>query len=243
MWPTWHSARSPSSVRLRAIFGRVIRSEAIEALFPGTDVVAFESDVLMPNAELFPEELDFIGNAVAGRRAEFATGRACARAAIDALGIAPQSIPVGEGRQPQWPEGITAAITHTRREGREFVAAVAARTDGSFGIGLDAEVVQTLKDGVRNMIVTEPEQANIETLPTAKHDEAVIRIFSAKEAFYKAQYALSSSWVGFGDMALEGSRLVANSELPVLASLSVPVDFHQVLRNGLVISGVVVTGA
>ncbi len=223
----------------------VFRSEAIESLFPDVKVAAFESPEMLPDAPLFPEEQAFIGNAVAGRRAEFATGRACARAAIEALGLTPGSIPVGNGRQPDWPAGITAAITHTRREGREYVAAVAAKSDGSFGIGIDAEVIQTLKDGVRTMIVTEQEQNEIDALADGFHDEAVIRVFSAKEAFYKAQYSLTSSWVGFGDMALTGlsgapATLVPTGSLAVLEQLTLPVDYHQILTDGLVVSGVTV---
>ncbi len=53
-----------------------LRAPEIEALFPGQGVLAFATDRLLPDAPLFPEESDFIQNAVEGRRSEFATGRA-----------------------------------------------------------------------------------------------------------------------------------------------------------------------
>ncbi len=222
-----------------------LRAREIESLFPGEDVVAFASEQLLPDAPLFAEEQAFIENAIEGRRAEFATGRACARAAIRALGIEVGSLPVGEGRQPVWPPGVTAAITHTRREGREFVAAVASlNQDQTMGIGVDAEVIQPLKDGVRDMLLVEEELAAVGQLPIEQRETAAIRVFSAKEAFYKAQYALTEGWVGFNDMRIDSfsgnGSLVPTSELEILRSVVTPAPFNQVVANGLVISGAVV---
>jgi 4'-phosphopantetheinyl transferase EntD len=222
-----------------------IRSPHLEALFPGATVAVFRSGRLMGDAPLSGEEARFIKNAVPGRKAEFATGRACARAAIGALGRQAPTIPVGEGRQPVWPEGVSAAITHTRREQREFVAAVATLDHGGhLAVGIDAEVIQPLKDGVRDMLLVPDEIHMVEELPPGERDEGAIRVFSAKEAFYKAQYALTSSWVGFGDMrltSLEGSgELVETGHLRALTIIQRPIRFHQVVHDGLVVSGVVV---
>ncbi len=222
-----------------------LRSPEFESLFAGVEVAVFHTDRLFHDAFLSPEELRFIEKAVPGRRAEFATGRACARASIEALGRAAPTLPTGPGRQPEWPAGITASITHTRREGREFVAAVAALDrGGDFGVGLDAEVIQPLKDGVREMLLVPSEIEMVESLPAADRDEGAIRVFSAKEAFYKAQYALTSSWVGFGDMrldSLQGSGLLLETgQLPVLENIESPVRFDQIVYDDVVVSAVVV---
>ncbi len=222
-----------------------IRSAELESLFAGLPVAAFFATQLIHDAPLSAEEAGFIEDAVPGRKAEFATGRACARAAIAALGRSAPTIPVGEGRQPLWPEGITAAITHTRREGREFVAATAAWNDsGRLGVGIDAEVIQPLKDGVRDMLLVAEEIEMVEDLPADERDEGAIRVFSAKEAFFKAQYALTASWVGFGDMRLSGldgsGELLETGALPALIVIERPILFRQVARDGLVISGVAV---
>ncbi len=222
-----------------------VRSPDFESLFAGVAVAVYHTNRLFYDAFLSPEEARFIENAVPGRKAEFATGRACARAAIEALGEVAPSLPVGDRRQPQWPPGITAAITHTRREGREFVAAVAALNDGGeLAVGIDAEVIQPLADGVREMLLVPSEIEMVEALPPAERDEGAIRVFSAKEAFYKAQHALTSSWVGFGDMrlnSLEGTgALIETGQLQALANIESPVRFDQVVYGGLVISAVAV---
>lgn len=225
-----------------------LRATEIESLFPDQTVVAFASDHLLPDAFLFDDERAFIENAIEGRRAEFATGRACARAALRELGVDAGSLPVGEGRQPVWPPGTTAAITHTRREGREFVAAVAAFDHNhTMGIGLDAEVIQPLKGGVREMLLVNDELEAVAALPQEEQETAAIRVFSAKEAFYKAQYALTNGWVGFNDMRLDSftgtGTLVQTGELEVLQAVTTPARFEQTVSNGLVISGVVVRRA
>ncbi|MBT8240823.1 MAG: 4'-phosphopantetheinyl transferase superfamily protein [Acidimicrobiia bacterium] len=222
-----------------------VRAPRFEALFAGATVTVFRTDRLIPDAPLSAEETQFIENAVPGRKAEFATGRACARAAIEALGLEAPTIPVGERRQPVWPEGVSAAITHTRREQREFVAAVATVDEGGqIGIGIDAEVIQPLKDGVRDMLLVPDEIKMVEELLPGQRDEGAIRVFSAKEAFYKAQYALTASWVGFGDMrlsTLDGSgELLETGHLPALTIIERPIRFHQVVHDGLVVSGVAV---
>ncbi|MFW2384075.1 MAG: 4'-phosphopantetheinyl transferase family protein [Acidimicrobiales bacterium] len=221
------------------------RAPELEALFAGETVMAFFSRNLVHDAYLSPEESHFIENAVPGRKAEFATGRMCARASIHALGHEAHSIPVGEGRQPVWPDGVTAAITHTRRGGRQFVAAVAALNEGGqLGVGIDAEVIQPLKDGVRDMLLVADEIEMVEQLPPGQRDEGAIRVFSAKEAFYKAQYALTSSWVGFGDMrlsSLDGSgELLETAQLPALEPIVRPIRFRQMVYEGLVVSAVTV---
>ncbi len=222
------------------------RSTEFESLFPDVEGVAvFFCTRLIDDAWLSEAETEFIQNAVPGRRAEFATGRACARAAIEAVGVEVGSLPVGTGRQPVWPSGITAAITHTRRAGREFIAAVAAPdSDGQLGIGIDAEVIQPLKDGVRDMLLVDSEQIAVDELDQKSRDEGAIRIFSAKEAFYKAQFALTQGWVGFGDMFVDGigdsGSLVETGALDVLAEVRLPAPYNQTVWDGLVISGVTV---
>ncbi len=221
------------------------RAPELEALFPDVQVAVFLTDVLLHDVELSDDERGFIERAVPGRRAEFATGRACARAAIEELGRSAPSIPVGERRQPEWPEGVTGAITHTRREGRQFVAAVAALDPaGDIGVGIDAEVIQPLKNGVRDMLLVPAEIAMVDATEPSEHETGNIRVFSAKEAFYKAQFALTGSWVGFSDMQLTSlsgtGDLIETGAMDALEGIELPAAFRQTVADGLVISGVVV---
>src|SRR5262249_41084450 len=93
-------------------------------LFPKGVCVVATNGVDDPHP-LMPGEVDAVSRAVPSRRREFALGRWCARRALGGLGIAPQSIPVGEGRAPTWPHGVVGSITHCR----EFVAAAVARVE------------------------------------------------------------------------------------------------------------------
>src|ERR1700744_4974113 len=64
-----------------------------------------------PGARLFPGEEAAVARAVAKRRQEFTTGRACARVALTRLGLPPSPIPRGERGDPQWPAGGGGRIT------------------------------------------------------------------------------------------------------------------------------------
>src|SRR5690242_12311145 len=83
----------------------------IEWILPSR-VAAAESFGDDPAAELFPQEFDSIARATELRRKEFATGRACARAALARLGRPSAAVLRGPGGAPQWPEGVVGSITH-----------------------------------------------------------------------------------------------------------------------------------
>jgi len=83
----------------------------IEDLLPPQVAVAEEFGNV-PYVVLFPEEEAVIANAVDKRRREFATARACARAALAKLGLPPVPIVPGFRGAPQWPSGVVGSITH-----------------------------------------------------------------------------------------------------------------------------------
>lgn len=83
--------------------------------------------------DLFPEEQALVGQAVASRRAEFAAGRWCARAALGRLGVAPTAIPIGGLREPVAPEGFRLTIAHDGG----LAVAVAATALRACGLGID----------------------------------------------------------------------------------------------------------
>ena len=97
----------------------------IEKILPA-GVASAEVFADLPDAVLFPQEASALATAVEKRRREFATGRACARRALDDLGIAPSAILPGERGAPQWPPGIVGSITHCAGY---RAAAVALATD------------------------------------------------------------------------------------------------------------------
>jgi 4'-phosphopantetheinyl transferase EntD len=146
---------------------------------------------------LFPEEERAIRAAAPSRRAEFVSGRICARAAMRKLGLDPAALPQGAGREPVWPPGLVGSITHCRG----YRAAAVARSDGYLGVGIDAEPNETLPPGVLNTVASPEERRWLETQDDqAIHWDRVL--FSAKESVYKAWFPLARRWLGFEDAVL-----------------------------------------
>ena len=72
------------------------------------------------------------------------TGRALARQALAAIGIAPVPIPSGPQGEPRWPSGIVGSITHCAG----YRACAVGHADSFAALGIDAERDVPLKDGV-----------------------------------------------------------------------------------------------
>ncbi|HVT36810.1 MAG TPA: 4'-phosphopantetheinyl transferase superfamily protein [Nevskiaceae bacterium] len=136
------------------------------------------------------------------RRADFAAGRACARAALAQLGVAPVAIPVNDDRSPRWPDGYTGSITHTC----SCAAAVAAPLRSVRALGLDAENCVDFDGTLVADVCTLRERAWLDTLAPAQRNAAATLLFSAKEAFYKCQYALTRRWLEFHEVTLEANH-------------------------------------
>jgi 4'-phosphopantetheinyl transferase EntD len=155
----------------------------------------------LDNAPLYPEEAPAVARAVAKRRAEYAAGRACARAAIAALGGEPGPIPRDAERgAPVWPAGVVGSITHT--DG--YRAAAVARTGDILTLGIDAEPHGPLPEGVLDVILATPaERAALADL-TARHPAIHWDrlLFSAKETVYKAWYPYHRRMLGFNEAEL-----------------------------------------
>jgi len=186
-----------------------------EILPPAVAVGEAFGDDLASAATLFPAEEEIIARAVAKRRQEFTTGRACARAALARLGLPPMAIPRGERGDPQWPEGVVGSITHCTgyRAG-----AVAWRRDVRT-IGLDAEPHGPLPPGVLSAVASPAEQAQLAELaadhPPVHWDRL---LFSAKESVYKAWYPLTSQWLGFSDATIDFTPAPASGASPATAA-------------------------
>ncbi|MFT3927533.1 MAG: 4'-phosphopantetheinyl transferase superfamily protein [Myxococcales bacterium] len=145
---------------------------------------------------LYPEEEASLARAVEKRRHEFALGRTAARHALAQLGLPASPLLPNSDRSVAWPERVWGSITHT--DGL-CVAVAAARTEAR-GIGVDVELRRRVEPKLWRMIATDQEQARIAAAgdEPAQLEHATL-LFSAKEAFYKAQYCVSRSWVGFHD--------------------------------------------
>lgn len=167
----------------------------IERLVPaGVATAETREDIL--DIELFPEEERSVGRAVEKRRREFVTGRACARRALERLGVAPVAIPSGARGEPLWPAGVVGSITHCQG----YRACAVARSTDFRSLGIDAEVDAPLPDGVLEHVAFGPERQLAEADGEVHLDRL---LFSAKEAVFKAWFPLAGRWLGFEDARLE----------------------------------------
>ncbi len=166
----------------------------IGSLFPeGVHTVTAAGEADPP--PLLPDEELCMRRAVARRRREFAAGRACARKALEFLGIYNQPLPVGPDRAPVWPASVVGSITHC--EG--LVAAAVARRGLIQGIGVDVERSRRLKPEVARLICSPREREWCRGVALDSTDWLTL-IFSAKEAAYKCLAPRCERPLGFHDL-------------------------------------------
>ncbi|WP_250402889.1 4'-phosphopantetheinyl transferase family protein [Streptomyces cellostaticus] len=222
----------------------------IEELLPES-VVAVEShgDQDTDEALLYPQERPLVARAVSKRRQEFTAARACARRAMEKLGVPPQPVLTGERGAPVWPAGLAGSMTHC--EG--YRAAALVRATDLASLGIDAEPHAPLPEGVFGTIALPAEQDRHRELSAARPAVCWDRLlFSAKESVYKAWFPLTRAWLDFSEADIEltaapgqDARGGFRARLLVPGPLvgGVRVDAFEgswLVRDGLVLSAVTV---
>jgi 4'-phosphopantetheinyl transferase EntD len=144
---------------------------------------------------LHPEEAALARDMGPARRREFAAGRACARRALAALGVADGAVLRGARRAPRWPEGVVGSLTHTGG----FCAAAVARSSAFAGLGIDAERDEPLSERALARICSPAEIEALRALPGRSPERWGTLVFSAKESVYKAYFPLTEVFIGFRD--------------------------------------------
>ncbi|MBT2479334.1 4'-phosphopantetheinyl transferase superfamily protein [Streptomyces sp. ISL-94] len=147
---------------------------------------------------LYAEERALVQNAVEARKQEFATVRACARAALAGLGLPPAPVLPGRRNVPRWPKGVVGSMTHCAG----YRAAAVARTREVHAIGIDAEPNLPLPDGVLESIATAGERAWVSAAPRSGGVHWPRLLFSAKESVYKAWFPLTGTEIDFPDATI-----------------------------------------
>jgi 4'-phosphopantetheinyl transferase EntD len=143
-------------------------------------------------ASLFPEERAVVANAIERRQREFAAGRLLARDLLKSFGC-DGPLPRRRDGQVGWPSGVVGSVTHCTT-----LAAVAiARDSDCIGIGIDVEPVKVLSRGVVERVLTDEEAGWV------RRDDEALRVFCAKEAFYKAIYPMAQKLLPFSAVSLE----------------------------------------
>jgi 4'-phosphopantetheinyl transferase EntD len=150
------------------------------------------------NDQLYPEERDYVANAVAKRQAEFGTARLCARQALSRLGLGPCSLVPNADRSPRWPDGIRGSIAHTD----DWCAVGVTDAPTIAAIGLDLESDAAFDRKLEAAICTHAELRWVRTFNRSACGWLGPLIFSAKEAFYKCQFAITQTGLNFTDVEL-----------------------------------------
>jgi len=169
----------------------------IEQLLP-SGVAVGETLTELPEP-LFPEEEAAVARAVAKRRDEFRSVRACARTALAQLGLERQAMVPGVRGAPPWPPGVVGSLTHCAG----YRAAAVTRVDRLASLGIDGEPHAPLPDGVIRIVSLPEEREELSRLARDRPDVCWDRLlFSAKESIYKAWFPLAGTWLGFEDARL-----------------------------------------
>lgn len=178
--------------------GAVRESSLFAGLFDGL-VAAAECRTPGDPAWLLPMERAALGTVSSKRLHEFAAGRACARHALQRLGLPPRELPALADRRPRWPSGFAGSISHT--DG--LCAAVVAPERLLRSLGIDLEVIADVSPVIWAELLTPEELRRLAQQPLVQRQRLAALVFSAKEAFYKCQYALTRQWLEFHDVSVE----------------------------------------
>jgi 4'-phosphopantetheinyl transferase EntD len=151
-------------------------------------------------ASLTLAEAAVVAGAVEKRRNEFATGRAVAHAALAQLGRTAEEILSGKDRAPIWPRGVCGSISHSHS------LAVAAVTGSPRvgSVGIDIEHPRTLDRDIWRLVFLPAEIDQLKRTPDFQsRNLTAVTLFSAKEAFYTAQYPQTGRFLDFHAVHVE----------------------------------------
>lgn len=152
-----------------------------------------EEQEALGDGSLFAEEERMVIGAVSKRRAEFLSGRLCARRALARFGLPPQAIVAGAMREPLWPAGFVGSITHC--DG--FCGAAVAPATVLRGIGIDAEVNQWLPPELLEQVASAAEREHLRSLPEGPFPQWSSLLFSIKESIFKCWFPITHRWLDF----------------------------------------------
>ena len=179
----------------------------------------FEVTIGPPTAPLWPEEEAAVDSWTPQRRDEFARGRDCARHALKRLGVSASPILFDTAGAPSWPHGTVGSISHKRG----CCLAVVGFSTQFLSMGVDLEQdCSRGEDAVVDRICSPMERDQISSLRTMCTSPGTL-ILSAKEAYYKFQFPLTSNSLDWRDVEVvfgQGTYTVQATDSAEAPSLS-----------------------
>lgn len=182
---------------------------------------------------LLAGEQALVVDAVPGRRAQFASARRCARAALAELGRPAVPILHDAQRRPCWPAGVVGSLTHSAG----LAAAVVAPAGSWLGVGVDAEPAVPLPGDVADLVLTPVERRRLAAWGRPEVPGGTI-VFSAKESAFKVFSPLTQGWLDADDI-----DVIVSADGAVVADLARPLPDGRTRLTGrwTVVDGTVVT--
>ena len=171
-------------------------------------------------------------NTVESRRLEFAAGRACAIAALKALGCEAQEVGIARPhRYPRFPPGFVGSISHSET----WATACAARKEAYLSIGLDIERLywHAELDEMARQVMTKFEFGNY---LSGSGDAALLFFylcFSIKESFFKAVFPLTHTWMDFTESEVLRWDSAGHVQMRILSSGLSSSSLHATVFDGL----------
>jgi 4'-phosphopantetheinyl transferase EntD len=172
------------------------------------------------------------------RYSDFSTGRYCAMKALQIIGFKDVIIPIGNDREPLWPNQIVGSISHCDI----LTGAIVAKKSNCISLGIDIEEIGSVTEDLWDVVFTENEKKH---LSSYRGDERRVKstiIFSIKEAFYKFQFPLTKIFLDFLDVEVsltDFSQILVLSELISLKSNIRRNKVYFIVNDGFVISLIV----
>lgn len=148
-------------------------------------------------APAYPDEAALVAAAVSRRQQQFHAGRACARAALAALGVAPAPLLRTAAGAPAWPAEVVGSLAHCE----QAALAVVAPQARWLALGVDVEPQAPLPDDVSEFALTDDERARLAILPGGAARWALAH-FSAKECVHKCVHPLRDAFLEFDEVEI-----------------------------------------
>lgn len=172
------------------------------------------------------------------RLSDFSKGRYCANLALEQLDIKDVIIPIGNNREPIWPDGIVGSISHCDI----LTGAIVGKSAEFISMGLDIEEIGRVTPDLWDLIFTQKEKDFLINLSDRELQEKSTAIFSIKEAYYKFQYPITKTYLDFLDVevALPDFRQINVLVDSInLSSILSRYEVNYFLEKGCVISFII----
>ncbi len=142
---------------------------------------------------------DNIRRAVTIRQAEFLAGRYIAGLTLERSGVLTTGIPIGANREPIWPSGVAASLSHHRYS----AVCLAAYGEPYRCAGVDIEsIVDSERLQRIKAVFCSPEEEALLRASCLPYEQAMTLLFSAKESLFKALYPQIRRFIDFSSATI-----------------------------------------